>query len=189
MGMTVAALWGNVELTALDTVVNLHTLSSNNHSVVHGILVHNTWYLFQCLTLPSRANKVFPYHVRTTQVGVMQVQQVTDPDSTFPFSHHQYAPSAPPRPCPNMQPLVGEWVTDVPFELFTVSHSVTTDPVSASYLSVITANSFFTHWLDTSQNFFSNRQPGKDSNVQSCGNKYMWTGIFSVLEYKGMLVS
>jgi hypothetical protein len=44
-----------------------------------------------------------------------------------------------------MQPLVGEWVTDVPFELFTVSHSVTTDPVSASYLSVIIANTFIAH--------------------------------------------
>jgi hypothetical protein len=74
----------------------------------------------------------------------MQVQEVTDPDTTYPFSHHQYAPSAPPRPYPNMQPLVGEWVTDVPFELFTVAHSVTADPVSASYLTVIIANTFIT---------------------------------------------
>jgi len=145
IGMTVTVLWGSTELTALYSVVVLHTLSLNNHSVIYGILVCNTWCLLQCLTLPSRANKVFPYHVRTTQIGVMQVQEVTDPDSTFPFRHHQYAPSAPPRPCPNMQPLVGEWVTDVPFELFTVSHSVTTDAVSASYLSVIITHTFFTH--------------------------------------------
>jgi hypothetical protein len=103
----------------------------------------------------------------------MQVQEVTDADTTLPFRHHQYAPSAPPRPCPNMQPLVGEWVTDVPFELFTVSHSVTVDPVSATYLSVITVNSFITDELDTSQNFFSNRQPGKYSNLQTYGNKYV----------------
>ncbi|KDR20138.1 hypothetical protein L798_05626 [Zootermopsis nevadensis] len=83
--------------------------------------------LFQCLTLPSRANKVFPYHVRTTQIGVMQVQDLTDSDTTFPFRHHQYAPSAPPRPGPNVHPLVGDWVTDVPFELFTVSQSIAMD--------------------------------------------------------------
>ncbi|PSN45218.1 hypothetical protein C0J52_07153 [Blattella germanica] len=75
------------------------------------------------LTLPSRANKIFPYHVRTTQIGVMQITDVTDADTTFPFRHHQYAPSAPPPPSrPN--PLVGEWVTDVPLELFTVSRHV-----------------------------------------------------------------
>lgn len=145
IGMNMTVFWWSTKLTALYSVVMLHTLPLNNHSVIYGILVCNPWCLLQCLTLPSRANKVFPYHVRTTQIGVMQVQEVTDPDTTFPFSHHQYAPSAPPRPCPNMQPLVGEWVTDVPFELFTVSHSVTTDPVSASYLSVIVANTFITH--------------------------------------------
>lgn len=151
----------------------LRTLSLNNHSVIYGILVCNTWCLLQCLTLPSRANKVFPYHVRTTQIGVMQVQEVTDPDTTFPFRHHQYAPSAPPRPCPNMQPLVGEWVTDVPFELFTVCHSVTTDPVSASYLLVTVANTFITHKLDTSHNFFPSTQPGKDSYSQTYGKNFM----------------
>jgi hypothetical protein len=88
---------------------------------------------FQCLTLPSRANKVFPYHVRTTQIGVMQVQDVMDSDTTFPFRHHQYAPSAPPRTRHNVHPLVGEWVTDVPLELFTISQSVTVDPVSVTY--------------------------------------------------------
>jgi hypothetical protein len=63
----------------------------------------------------------------------MQVQDVTDSDTTFPFRHHQYAPSAPPRPDANIHPLVGEWVTDVPFELFTVSQSIAMDPVSAIY--------------------------------------------------------
>ena len=166
----------------------LHTLSLYDHSVAYGILVCNTLFFLQCLTLPSRANKVFPYHVRTTQIGVMQVQEVTDPDTTLPFNHHQYEPSAPPRPCPNMQPLVGEWVTDVPFELFTVSHSVTTDPVSASYMSVITANTntFIINYLDTSHNFLPFRQPGKDSNLQTYGKKFMWTGKFSVLKYKRM---
>jgi hypothetical protein len=95
-------------------------------------LIYDILCSFQCLTLPSRANKVFPYHVRTTQIGVMQVQDVVDSDTTFPFRHHQYAPSAPPRPRRNVHPLVGEWVTDVPLELFTISQSVTVDPVSVT---------------------------------------------------------
>ena len=79
----------------------------------------------QVLTLPSRANKVFPYHVRTTQIGVMEITDVTDADTTLSFRHHQYAPSAPPLPSrPNVHPLVGEWMADVPVELFTVSRSV-----------------------------------------------------------------
>jgi hypothetical protein len=59
----------------------------------------------------------------------MHVQDAIDSDTTFPFRHHQYAPSAPPRPR-HVHPLVGEWVTDVPLELFTISQSVAANPVS-----------------------------------------------------------
>ncbi|KAG6459562.1 hypothetical protein O3G_MSEX011452 [Manduca sexta] len=46
--------------------------------------------MFLMLTLPVFANKNFPYHVRTTQIGVMEVTGSTTIDS---FGHNPYQPS------------------------------------------------------------------------------------------------
>jgi hypothetical protein len=56
-----------------------------------------------------------------------------------------------------VHPLVGEWVTDVPLELFTISQSVAANPVSIFFL--ITANN-----VGASQfpHFTVNTNPVKD---------------------------
>jgi len=56
--------------------------------------------------MPSNANKNFPYHVRTNQIGVMEVSGVAGNNSLYHFGHHNYEPSA---------------STTVPIDLFTVS--------------------------------------------------------------------
>ncbi|KAK7868394.1 hypothetical protein R5R35_013681 [Gryllus longicercus] len=59
--------------------------------------------------------------------------QDEDPDGTLPFSHHVYAPSAPlppilvtapDRPEHDPQSLQGDRTTNVPLELFCLSHTV-----------------------------------------------------------------
>ncbi|KAK7868393.1 hypothetical protein R5R35_013680 [Gryllus longicercus] len=102
-------------------------------SVVCGVLHFITLcghLQFLFLTLPTTANKVFPYQVRTSQVAAMQD---ADPDGTLPFSHHVYAPSAPlpptlipapDRPELGPQPLQADWTTNVPVELFCISRTV-----------------------------------------------------------------
>lgn len=59
--------------------------------------------------MPSKANKNFPYHVRTNQIGMMELAGISGNNSLYEFGHHPYAPGGP----------MG--VRDVPFELFTVS--------------------------------------------------------------------
>ncbi|XP_018334964.1 uncharacterized protein LOC108743864 [Agrilus planipennis] len=49
--------------------------------------------MFLVLTMPSRANKNFPYHVRTSQIGIMEV---AGPNSPGHFNHYPYEPSADP---------------------------------------------------------------------------------------------
>lgn len=73
----------------------------------------------QILTLPSKANKNFPYHVRTNQIGMMEITGVAGNNSIYQFGHHPYAPGG---------PMSG--IHDVPLELFTVSRHL--DIVSMS---------------------------------------------------------
>ncbi|XP_046383046.1 transmembrane protein 145-like isoform X2 [Ischnura elegans] len=90
--------------------------------------------MFLILTRPSRANKNFPYHVRTTQVGVMEELEITfggaAENCLDHFSHHPYAPSTVPlalsAPCP--QYPAPDWMTNVPVELFSVSRAVAVNP-------------------------------------------------------------
>nr|CAD7430494.1 unnamed protein product [Timema monikensis] len=66
---------------------------------------------------------IFPYHVRTTQVGVLEVVR-GDAEPSGDFNHHMYAPERTRAAPIYRRPTLGEWVTDVPIELFSVSRSV-----------------------------------------------------------------
>ncbi|KAF2899900.1 hypothetical protein ILUMI_06283, partial [Ignelater luminosus] len=49
---------------------------------------------FLILTMPSMANKNFPYHVRTSQIGVMEMTGTSGSSTIEHFSHHVYEPSS-----------------------------------------------------------------------------------------------
>ncbi|XP_049883728.1 uncharacterized protein LOC126379135 [Pectinophora gossypiella] len=78
----------------------LFILTANNYidkwvreSVVTAILLFITFsghIMFLLLTLPVFANKNFPYHVRTTQIGVMEV---TGNNALDGFGHNAYHPT------------------------------------------------------------------------------------------------
>ncbi|KAL0858794.1 hypothetical protein ABMA27_011260 [Loxostege sticticalis] len=55
------------------------------------LITFNGHIMFLLLTLPVFANKNFPYHVRTTQIGVMEVAGSSALDS---FGHNAYHPSS-----------------------------------------------------------------------------------------------
>lgn len=79
------------------------------------------YIILQFVTLPVRANKVFPYHVRTSQVGVMALNRTDD----LPFVPHPYAPATVSERLTNGTNLAADWVSrEVPVELFSVSRNV-----------------------------------------------------------------
>ncbi|CAG9857921.1 unnamed protein product [Phyllotreta striolata] len=66
-------------------------------SVVFAVLLFITFgghLMFLILTMPSVANKNFPYHVRTTQIGIMEFAGGRLGNSTMEqFGHHVYEPT------------------------------------------------------------------------------------------------
>ncbi|XP_060534334.1 transmembrane protein 145-like isoform X2 [Cylas formicarius] len=48
--------------------------------------------MFLILTMPSVANKNFPYHVRTTQIGIMETGGNLGTSTIEQFGHHTYEP-------------------------------------------------------------------------------------------------
>nr|XP_022906851.1 transmembrane protein 145-like [Onthophagus taurus] len=75
-------------------------ISANNYidkwireSIVYAVLLFISFgghLMFLLLTMPSVANKNFPYHVRTTQIGVMELSNNTTIEH---FNHHVYEPT------------------------------------------------------------------------------------------------
>ncbi|XP_030747654.1 transmembrane protein 145-like [Sitophilus oryzae] len=49
--------------------------------------------MFLILTMPSVANKNFPYHVRTSQIGIMETNGNVGNSTIEQFGHHVYEPS------------------------------------------------------------------------------------------------
>ncbi|XP_066257830.1 transmembrane protein 145-like [Euwallacea similis] len=78
-------------------------ISANNYidkwvreSVVYAVLLFIAFgghLMFLILTTPSVANKNFPYHVRTTQIGIMEVNGNAGTSTIEQFGHHAYEPS------------------------------------------------------------------------------------------------
>nr|CAH7761654.1 unnamed protein product [Callosobruchus chinensis] len=55
------------------------------------LIAYGGHLMFLILTTPSVANKNFPYHVRTTQIGIMEVSGGCN--TIEQFSHHMYEPT------------------------------------------------------------------------------------------------
>ncbi|XP_073978128.1 transmembrane protein 145-like isoform X2 [Rhodnius prolixus] len=86
---------------------------------VHHFIALAGHILFLILTVPNRANKNFPYHVRTTQIGIMELTNgMTGNNTLDQFGHHPYAPGG---------PMVSQWPHHVPVELFTIASTVRTE--------------------------------------------------------------
>ncbi|CAH1099536.1 unnamed protein product [Psylliodes chrysocephalus] len=78
-------------------------LSANNYidkwvreSVVFAVLLFISFgghLMFLILTMPSVANKNFPYHVRTTQIGIMELAGRNGTSTMEQFGHHMYEPT------------------------------------------------------------------------------------------------
>ncbi|XP_065207129.1 transmembrane protein 145-like isoform X2 [Planococcus citri] len=102
--------------------------------------------LFFLLTVPSKANKNFPYHVRTSQIGVMEMTGVSGNNSLYNFGHHPYAPYA--TPVSLMEAERSRICSPhVPVDLFSVHPSSTlvckstTEPVNNGDVEMLPQNS------------------------------------------------
>lgn len=54
--------------------------------------MYQMWLWFQAITRPSAANKNFPYHVRTSQIGILLSSPKGMGGESFP--HHAYGNSS-----------------------------------------------------------------------------------------------
>lgn len=109
------------------------TLISNNlidkwvrESVVCGLfhfIAMSGHILFLFLTIPNKANKNFPYHVRTSQIGIMEVAGISGNNTLHSFGHHPYAPYA--SPLSLIETDHSRICTpDVPVDLFSVDQTL-----------------------------------------------------------------
>ncbi|XP_039297438.1 transmembrane protein 145-like [Nilaparvata lugens] len=120
----IASLWfitGPIFVICANNFIDKWVRESVMCFVQHSIAVTGH-ILFLMLTLPNKANKNFPYHVRTTQIGVMELTDGALGNNTLDhFCHHPYAPGG-------GAVLQGhshnhtDW--NVPMELFTISSNM-----------------------------------------------------------------
>lgn len=65
-------------------------------NIINGVelvIAFEAHLVFYLLMQPSKANKNFPFHVRTTQIGVMDKEKETGDGTLDRFSSYPYAPS------------------------------------------------------------------------------------------------
>ncbi|CAH1407389.1 unnamed protein product [Nezara viridula] len=121
----IGTMWfvaGPAFILAANTLIDKWVRESVVCAVQHFIALAGH-ILFLVLTVPNKANKNFPYHVRTTQIGIMEVTNGISGNNTLDhFGHHPYAPGGPTFP--------PTWPR-VPVELFTISSPQPGDRLSA----------------------------------------------------------
>ncbi|RZF40950.1 hypothetical protein LSTR_LSTR013205 [Laodelphax striatellus] len=116
----IASLWfitGPIFVICANNFIDKWVRESVMCFVQHSIAVTGH-ILFLMLTLPNKANTNFPYHVRTTQIGVMEVTDGCLGNNTLDhFCHHPYAPYGGGQPT-----TPTDWA--VPMQLFTISSNM-----------------------------------------------------------------
>ncbi|KAJ8957962.1 hypothetical protein NQ318_001962 [Aromia moschata] len=90
---TIWFLAGPAFILSANTYIDKWVRESVVCAVLH-FITFGGHLMFLILTMPSVANKNFPYHVRTTQIGVMEMAgNGTGNYNIDQFSHHVYEPT------------------------------------------------------------------------------------------------